>query len=308
MATTHPARQPRRRPRSLTPCTPEAAADEPHATADPNRAGPSTNKNQVGPESPAAQTWDTLDGRMYCPRAYSAQAAVVERYGLDPGTGLTRMTFTSAHRFVPMRLTAHSPGRRWWVPGPVAQLLIMVLMAARRARGVVGGEINDTVVIAAVGTTVKVDTRADGIGRGRPHTEDRGPRARQVGEHRPHSAKRQVGSAPASEKPRKPLTKPISRIMLPWRASGPHVEPRARTGVAWPGDPDARMRDVAEAVGITERAVQLIVRDLVAQGTCARTRWVAATSTRFVRKGALPPRAGGHVTLGKFVGLVVDAS
>lgn len=37
-------------------------------------------------------------------------------------------------------------------------------------------------------------------------------------------------------------------------------------------DPDARLRDVAAEVGITERAVQAIVNDLVAEGYLTRTR------------------------------------
>ena len=37
-------------------------------------------------------------------------------------------------------------------------------------------------------------------------------------------------------------------------------------------DPDARLRDVAGAVGITERAVQQIVSDLAAAGVVERTR------------------------------------
>lgn len=37
-------------------------------------------------------------------------------------------------------------------------------------------------------------------------------------------------------------------------------------------DPDVRLRDVAVAVGITERAVQLIVQDLEAEGFVTRTR------------------------------------
>ena len=37
-------------------------------------------------------------------------------------------------------------------------------------------------------------------------------------------------------------------------------------------DPRMRLRDVAEAVGITERAVQRIVRDLVGAGVIARQR------------------------------------
>ncbi|MFR9751795.1 helix-turn-helix transcriptional regulator [Nocardia sp. 004] len=37
-------------------------------------------------------------------------------------------------------------------------------------------------------------------------------------------------------------------------------------------DPDVRLRDVATGVGITERAVQLIVADLEAAGYLTRTR------------------------------------
>ena len=37
-------------------------------------------------------------------------------------------------------------------------------------------------------------------------------------------------------------------------------------------DPDVRLRDVAESVGITERAVQMIVADLEAAGYVARER------------------------------------
>ncbi|MCX7621709.1 MAG: winged helix-turn-helix domain-containing protein [Acidimicrobiales bacterium] len=37
-------------------------------------------------------------------------------------------------------------------------------------------------------------------------------------------------------------------------------------------DPDARLRDIADQVGITERAAQLIVADLVEAGYLTRTR------------------------------------
>jgi DNA-binding Lrp family transcriptional regulator len=38
------------------------------------------------------------------------------------------------------------------------------------------------------------------------------------------------------------------------------------------GDPDIRLRDIAERVGITERAAQAIVADLVEDGYLTRTR------------------------------------
>ena len=37
-------------------------------------------------------------------------------------------------------------------------------------------------------------------------------------------------------------------------------------------DPDVRLREIAAAVGITERAVQAIVNDLVTEGYVERTR------------------------------------
>ncbi|MBQ1090537.1 helix-turn-helix domain-containing protein [Streptomyces sp. B93] len=46
----------------------------------------------------------------------------------------------------------------------------------------------------------------------------------------------------------------------------------ARVLIALARDPDARGRDVADLIGITERAVQLIVADLEAAGYLTRTR------------------------------------
>ncbi|MFE9774035.1 helix-turn-helix transcriptional regulator [Streptomyces sp. NPDC005931] len=46
----------------------------------------------------------------------------------------------------------------------------------------------------------------------------------------------------------------------------------ARVLIALAQDPDARGRDVADRIGITERAVQLIVADLEAAGYLTRTR------------------------------------
>lgn len=46
----------------------------------------------------------------------------------------------------------------------------------------------------------------------------------------------------------------------------------ARVLIALARDPEARGRDVADAIGITERAVQLIVADLEAAGYLTRER------------------------------------
>ena len=71
-------------------------------------------------------------------------------------------------------------------------------------------------------------------------------------------------------------------------------------------DPDARMRDVAEAVGITERAVQQIVRDLVAQGYLRKDKVGRRNHYEVVREASFRHELEAHVTLGEFVGLVVD--
>jgi DNA-binding MarR family transcriptional regulator len=66
--------------------------------------------------------------------------------------------------------------------------------------------------------------------------------------------------------------------------AGGTAEPGARTGgwtfltnhahvlLALAREPDARMRDVADTVGVTERAVQAIVADLEAGGYLTRSR------------------------------------
>jgi predicted transcriptional regulator len=74
-------------------------------------------------------------------------------------------------------------------------------------------------------------------------------------------------------------------------------------------DPDARTRDVAEAVGITERAVQQIVRDLVVQGYVRKEK-VGRRNRYTVDRGAhFRHSLEAGLTLGEFLDLVVrDAS
>lgn len=73
-------------------------------------------------------------------------------------------------------------------------------------------------------------------------------------------------------------------------------------------DPDARMRDVAEAVGITERAVQQIVRDLVAQGYLRKDKVGRRNQYEVVGEARFRHELESHVTLGEFLGLVVGRS
>ncbi|WP_409333041.1 helix-turn-helix transcriptional regulator [Trujillonella humicola] len=71
-------------------------------------------------------------------------------------------------------------------------------------------------------------------------------------------------------------------------------------------DPDVRMRDVAERVGITERAVQMIVADLERAGYVERerigrrNRYTVVPDTRFRHP------LEEHVRVGDFLALVLS--
>lgn len=72
-------------------------------------------------------------------------------------------------------------------------------------------------------------------------------------------------------------------------------------------DPEARMRDVAERVGITERAVQRIVSELEAAGYVERSR--EGRRNHYQVNGALPLRhpVEGHRDLNALIELILDA-
>lgn len=72
-------------------------------------------------------------------------------------------------------------------------------------------------------------------------------------------------------------------------------------------DPEARMRDVAERVGITERAVQRIVSELEAAGYLIRSR--EGRRNRYEVKGDLPLRhpVEGHRNLDALIKLVLGS-
>lgn len=71
-------------------------------------------------------------------------------------------------------------------------------------------------------------------------------------------------------------------------------------------DPDARMRDVAAAVGITERAVQQIVRDLVAQDYVEKEKVGRRNRYRVVGSAHFRHELEAEVRLGEFLDLVLD--
>ena len=69
-------------------------------------------------------------------------------------------------------------------------------------------------------------------------------------------------------------------------------------------DPDVRMRDVAEAVGITERAVQQIVRDLVEHGYVQRDKVGRRNRYVVLRDAHFRHDLESELTLGDFLDLV----
>lgn len=70
-------------------------------------------------------------------------------------------------------------------------------------------------------------------------------------------------------------------------------------------DSDARMRDVADAVGITERAVQQIVSDLVGQGYLRKEKVGRRNRYEVVRGAHFRHDLEAGVSLGEFLDLVV---
>lgn len=70
-------------------------------------------------------------------------------------------------------------------------------------------------------------------------------------------------------------------------------------------DPDVRMRDVADAVGITERAVQQIVHDLVSENYVEKEKLGRRNRYRVVRSARLRHELEADVSLGSFVDLVL---
>jgi predicted transcriptional regulator len=71
-------------------------------------------------------------------------------------------------------------------------------------------------------------------------------------------------------------------------------------------DPEVRMRDVATAVGITERAVQQIVGDLVGEGFVAKSKDGRRNRYRVVRGAHFRHPLESHLTIGPFVDLVAQ--
>lgn len=71
-------------------------------------------------------------------------------------------------------------------------------------------------------------------------------------------------------------------------------------------EPDIRLRDIAQRVGITERAVQRIVADLVSSGTVVSER-VGRRNRYVVNRTALLPQFSGRRTVGELIDLLDPA-
>ena len=68
-------------------------------------------------------------------------------------------------------------------------------------------------------------------------------------------------------------------------------------------NPDARMRDIAEQVGITERAVQKIVSELIAEGFVVAQRSGRRNSYEIVRDAHLRHPLEADVLIGELTDL-----
>ena len=73
-------------------------------------------------------------------------------------------------------------------------------------------------------------------------------------------------------------------------------------------NPESRLRDVAAGVGITERAVQKIVRDLQDDGMISITKHGRRNHYRLHRQKALRHDLEAHCTLGDLINMVNDAA
>jgi DNA-binding MarR family transcriptional regulator len=69
-------------------------------------------------------------------------------------------------------------------------------------------------------------------------------------------------------------------------------------------DPDARMRDIAETVGVTERAAQRITNDLVEAGYLTRERLGRRNRYRINRRARMRHPAQREHAIGELLGLL----
>lgn len=112
---------------------------------------------------------------------------------------------------------------------------------------------------------------------------------------------------PSAAVPRRTLAKTFSRIVLRMAGQWTFLSNHGHVLVCLARDPDARMRDVADAVGVTERAVQQIVRDLVEQDYLRKEKVGRRNRYQVVRRAHFRHPLEAHVTLKDFVSLVTNS-
>ncbi len=78
--------------------------------------------------------------------------------------------------------------------------------------------------------------------------------------------------------------------------------------VSLAADPEARVRDIADRVGITDRAVQLIVADLEAAGYVERRRVGRRNHYTVAAHGRFRHPLEEHVRVGDFLALVAGSA
>lgn len=101
-------------------------------------------------------------------------------------------------------------------------------------------------------------------------------------------------------------TKAKTRSVVPMnRAEWTFLSNHGHVLVSLAKDPEARMRDVAEAVGITERAVQQIVRDLVSHGYVHKEKVGRRNRYAVIRGAHFRHDLEAGLTLGDFIDLIV---
>lgn len=94
---------------------------------------------------------------------------------------------------------------------------------------------------------------------------------------------------------------PVTGSALGWTFLSNH----GHVLVSLAADPEARVRDIAERVGITERAVQMIVADLEAAGHVVRERVGRRNRYAVSTEGHFRHPLEAHVRTGDFLALVL---
>jgi predicted ArsR family transcriptional regulator len=99
----------------------------------------------------------------------------------------------------------------------------------------------------------------------------------------------------------KPVVKKISKTTTTPPAEPPgftYLTNHTHALVALETSPDLRVRDLADSIGITERAVQRILADLEAVGVLVRERVGRRNRYRITRKSRLRHPLEEHCTVG----------